>query len=249
MGPRLIIAIDIDELARTGAGIVHDAARSAVANRGVFRLVLAGGDTPRALYTQLAHDPAYRDLPWDRTQVFWGDERHVPPHHPDSNYRMAHETLLSHVSIPSTNVFRMYAEETDVEQVARHYEATIRRVCALGPGDWPRFDLVLLGIGTDGHTASLFPASPALLERSHLVVPVHVDARPPVRLTMTLPAFAHAAHVAFLAAGPTKAASVAAVIQPPAGAAAPPAALVRPADGELTWMLDRAAAKFVQSQS
>ncbi|MCA1585157.1 MAG: 6-phosphogluconolactonase, partial [Acidobacteria bacterium] len=168
MWPRLTVAGDLDELARMGASLVREEAWRAVDVQGVFRVVLAGGETPRALYARLA-EPPFRDVPWERTQVFWGDERHVGPSDTDSNYRMAVEALLSRVPVNPSNVFRIRGEKPDAELAAREYDATIRHVCALQAGEWPRFDLVLLGLGTDGHTASLFPGSPALQERSRLV--------------------------------------------------------------------------------
>lgn len=247
---RLLIAGGLDELARVAADVVLDAARAAVAARGVFRIVLSGGETPRRLYETLAVETRYAALPWERTHVFWGDERYVAPDDVESNYRMAHDALLSRVPIPAGNVHPMRTDAPDPERAARDYEAVIRDACALGPGEWPRFDLVLLGIGEDGHTASLFPGSPVLHEPHRLVAAVRTEAKPPpVRLTLTLPVFAHAAAVAFLAAGAAKAAAVAAAIQPPPDGMPPPAGLVRPIDGELIWILDLAAARFVRPPS
>lgn len=248
MWPRLTVAGDVEELARVGAALVRDEAWRAVETHGVFRVVLAGGETPRALYARLA-DPSFRDVPWDLTQVFWGDERHVGPSDTESNYRMAFDTLLSRVPVNPSSVFRIRGEKPDAEVAARDYDATIRHVCGLDAGQWPRFDLVLLGLGTDGHTASLFPGSPALQERSRLVVAPWVSDRRAFRITMTLPVFDHALHVVFLVSGAAKAAAVAAAIQPPKDADPPPAALVRPTSGRLSWLLDAPAAQFVQSVS
>lgn len=248
MNTRVIVSRDADEVARTGAALVVEAATRAAAEQGVCRLVLAGGATPRALYAILAHDPASRALPWGHTQVFWGDERHVGPEHADSNYRLAWETLLRHVPVRPEHVFRIRAELPDAEQAALDYETTIRRVCDLSPFEWPRFDLVLLGIGADGHTASLFPDSPLLRERERLVVAPYVERLHASRLTMTLPVFNHAAHVVFMAAGEAKAAVIAAALEPPANATPSPAALIRPMDGQVTWLLDHAAARFVSSE-
>lgn len=244
-----MVASDVDELARIGAALVRDEAQRSMEARGQFRLVLSGGETPRALYARLAEDEAYRDFPWPFTQVFWGDDRHVPPSHPDSNYRMAYETLLRHVPIDASNVFRIHTEWTDPAEAARDYEATIRDVCRLGPREWPRFDLVLLGIGADGHTASIFPGGPALQERTRIVVAPWVPIHRSFRITMTLPVFNHAARVVFLAAGQAKSAAVAAALRPPADEEPPPAALVQPVDGELTWLIDAAAAQLVQPTS
>lgn len=249
MNARVTVVHDADELARVGARFVTQATGEAVALRGVCRLVLAGGETPRALYTTLARDSAYRTLPWDRTYVFWGDERHVAPEHPDSNYRMAWEALLRHVPIKPDQVFRIHAEHADAAEAASDYETTIRQACGLSPFEWPRFDLALLGVGADGHTASLFPGHPALRERERLVVAPHVDEMRAFRITMTLPVFNHAAHVVFLAAGAAKAAAIAAALQSPPDSIPPPAGLIRPMDGEVTWLLDHAAARLVQSAS
>jgi 6-phosphogluconolactonase len=235
-----------DELAGAAARVVKECAREAVDRRRVFRIALAGGRTPAALYTRLADQADRAALPWAATDVFWSDERHVPPDHPESNYRMAFELLLSRVSADPARVHRVIAEDADTERAAADYERTTRRVFGSASADWPAFDLILLGLGVDGHTASLFPGSTALDERERLVVAPFIPSLNAFRITMTLPLINHAARVMFLVAGADKAAAVAAALDPPPDATPPPAARVRPIDGELIWMLDREAARFVR---
>ncbi len=244
---RVVVAADAKEMTKAAADLVFERASRAVAAAGVFRIALSGGTTPGALYARLAEDARYRALPWDRTEVFWGDERHVGPDDPDSNYRLARDTLLSRVPVDPTRVHRVRAENPDARRAAADYESTLQLVFGFAPGEWPRFDLMLLGLGGDGHTASLFPGSAALDERKRLVVAPWVEKLRAYRITMTLPVFNHAAHVMFLAAGPGKAAAVAAALDPPRDATPPPAALVRPLEGELTWILDRDAARLLSS--
>jgi 6-phosphogluconolactonase len=160
---------------------------------------------------------------------------------------MARETLLNSVPADPARVYRIRAEDADAARAATEYERTLQRVFGLSPGQWPMFDLVLLGVGADGHTASLFPGSTALLERERLAVASWIDKLGAFRITMTLPVFNHARHVLFLAAGPDKAAAVAASVDPPPAAEPPPAALVRPTNGQLTWMLDGQAARLLSS--
>ncbi|HEY3187081.1 MAG TPA: 6-phosphogluconolactonase [Solirubrobacteraceae bacterium] len=234
---------DATALAEAAAESIVEAAAAAVADHGRFTIVLAGGGTPRATYMRLAAPPFAERMPWDRTSVFFGDERCVPADHPESNYRMANETLLSKVPIPSANVFRMHGEADDSEDAAADYARTLAVAFATPRGGLPRFDLVLLGMGLDGHTASLFPGSPAAKEIFRTVVAVHAAAASiPQRLTLTLPALNAAARVAFLVSGAEKAKVVRSILR---DGMMLPAGMVRPADGALTWMLDRAAASLL----
>ncbi len=203
-------------------------------------LGLSGGSTPHRLYARLASPPFRSRIEWARVHVFWGDERCLSPDHPDSNYRVAHESLLSKVSIPPQQIHRMRGEDPDLDRAAEVYEHELRRVFDLTPNERPRFDLILLGLGTDGHTASLFPGSPALDETTRLTVAVHAAPPPAPRLTLTLPVLNAAARVIFLVSGEEKAEVLRRVLQ---GGASPdrPASLIRPADGPL-WLVDRAAA-------
>jgi 6-phosphogluconolactonase len=226
-------------------------AAEAIGARGRFAWALAGGSTPRRLYSLLSSAPYTGRVDWDRVYFFWGDERCVPPDHPDSNYGMARDAFLTAVHPPPNNLHRMPGE-AEPSTGAAIYEATLRQVFARtfggpSPGGFPRFDLVLLGMGNDGHTASLFPGTPALGEAQRWVVSTHVEQPVPFRLTLTLPVLNAAANVLFLVAGADKAERVAEVLAPPVGLvddepSSLPSRRVRPARGQLTWLLDAPAA-------
>lgn len=241
--PTVRILNDSETLAEAAAGLVADAAAAAVAARGRFTLALAGGATPRATYAKLALPPFSERVDWHRTWVFFGDERGVPPEHPESNYAMAHATLLAKVPVPAPQVRRIRGEAEDPEAAAAEYAKALAQTFGTRRGELPRFDLVLLGLGVDGHTASLFPGSPVLKEIFRTVVAVHAAAAAvPQRLTLTLPVFNAAARVIFLVSGPEKAKVVKAVL---ADRAMLPAAMIRPDSGDLVWLLDRAAAALL----
>ena len=229
------------DLFQAAAEEVIRSATDAVAHRGRFTIALSGGSTPKSLYTLIAAN-ASGSLPWDRMFFFWGDERHVPPDHPDSNYRMAYETLLSKVAIPPGNVFRVPTENRDAAAAAEAYEETLRRFFALAPCEFPCFDLILLGLGPDGHTASLFPETAALQEKSRLVVANWVEKLKTCRITLTLPALNAGRRIAFLVSGTDKAAVLHEVLEGNAPAEKYPSKLVRPEDGKVIWFIDRAAA-------
>jgi 6-phosphogluconolactonase len=218
--------------------------RSAIGAQGRFAVALSGGSTPRNLYSLLPEN--YADFAWARTFFFFGDERHVPPDHPDSNYRMVNEALLAKIPIPAENVHRVRAENPDAAAAALEYEEELRHFFELDPGELPRFDLILLGLGPEGHTASLFPDSEALKEHSRLVVANWVAKLNANRITFTLPVLNRAAEAMFLASGAEKADIVRQVLR---GNAAPPlpAQRVLPDDGKLLWMLDEAAAAKLTS--
>jgi 6-phosphogluconolactonase len=229
------------DLFQAAAEEVIRAATDAVAKRGRFAIALSGGSTPKNLYTLIAAN-ASASLPWDRMFFFWGDERHVPPDDADSNYRMAKETLLSKIAVPPANIFPLPAENPDASAAAETYEETLRKFFALAPGEFPRFDLILLGMGPDGHTASLFPETAALQEKSRLVVANWVEKLHASRITFTLPVLNAARCVAFLVSGTDKAAVLHEVLEGNAPAEKYPSKLVRPSDGRLIWFVDRAAA-------
>ena len=229
------------DLFQAAAEEVIHAATSAITERGRFTIALSGGSTPKNLYTLIAAN-ASASLPWDRMFFFWGDERHVPPDDPDSNYRMAKETLLSKVAIPPANIFRIPAENPDASAAADAYEQTLRKFFAVTPGEFPRFDLILLGIGPDGHTASLFPETAALRETSRLVVANWVEKLQTNRITFTLPVLNAARSVAFLVSGTDKAAVLHEVLEGSGPAEKYPSKLVQPSQGKLIWFVDRAAA-------
>ena len=206
-----------------------------------FTIALSGGSTPRLLFRELAAHAADPGLPWGRAHWFWGDERAVPPEHPESNFRLAREELLQHLPLTAEQVHRVPAE-LGAEAAAAAYEAQLRSFFASPPGTPPRFDLVFLGLGTDGHTASLFPASPALGESERWVVANPVASLGTTRITLTLPVLNAARLVIFLVTGADKAPALAGVLAGAAAAAVLPASRIAPATGELLWLVDRAAA-------
>lgn len=234
------------ELSAAAAEEVVRAANQAVAERGRFTIALSGGSTPRNLFNLLATN-AKATLPWDRTFFFWSDERHVGPDDPDSNYRMANEAMLSKVPVTAGNVFRIAAENPDAAAAAQQYEQTIRKFFHIDSGI-PQFDLILLGMGPDGHTASLFPGTAALQEKSKLVVANWVEKLKTHRLTFTLPLLNAAREVAFLVSGTDKASVLKTVLEENAPGEQYPSKLVSPS-GNLIWFLDRAAASALASSS
>ena len=240
MSADILIFPDLAELTRQAAARFAGLAADAVAARSCFTVALSGGATPAGLYRLLAEAP-YRDrLPWPRIHLFWGDERCVPPDHPESNYRQAQEIFISRVPIPAANVHRILGE-MGPDAAAQTYTAELR---AFFGGPWPAFDLVLLGMGDDGHIAALFPDSPAINETERPVVAtagLYRD-RPAQRVTLTLPAINAARHILLLVAGAAKAPAVHAVLH--GSPAALPAQRLHPAAGHLTWLLDEAAAHF-----
>lgn len=245
---RIEISQSAEALSRAAAERFVRSTTAAVRARGRCSVALSGGSTPRSVYRVLAYEPYRSQVRWDQIEFFWGDERHVPEDHAESNYRMAAETLLSRVPVHPEHIYRVHAEIADAARAAQEYEDEIR--VSFGGGDTtPRFDLVLLGLGTDGHTASLFPGTPALAERRRLCVENWVSALNTHRITMTLPVFNAAREVVFIVSGVEKAPIVREVLPDRAtpGAevthASPlPAQLIQPEDGDVWWMLDRAAA-------
>jgi 6-phosphogluconolactonase len=207
-----------------------------------FSVALSGGSTPRRLYETLAAPPFCEHIPWERVHVFWGDERCIPPDDPGSNYRMARETLLDRVPLPASNVHRIRGE-LEPQAAAQDYVDQLRTFF----GEWPTFDLILLGMGDDGHTASLFPGSDALHETRRPVVGVtaHYQDRPARRVTLTPPAINAARQVMFLVSGAGKAETLRDVLNGPYQPDVLPAQIVRPAAGSLSWLVDAAAAVHV----
>ncbi|MGD8490479.1 MAG: 6-phosphogluconolactonase [Anaerolineae bacterium] len=238
MDAQVIVVPDPAALAAKAAERFAAAAQEAAPSRGRFGVALSGGSTPRALFRVLASEPYQGQIPWAQTHIFWGDERCVPPNDPNSNYYLAHETLLGHISIPPENIHRIRGE-LEPEAAARAYDRELQDVYC---GPRPRFDLVLLGLGRDGHTASLFPGSPALHEAEQLAVAVQAEYedRPAQRVTLTLPAIKTARQVLFLVAGADKSEIVRAVLEGPGGQL--PAQMVSPTAGRFVWLLDAAAA-------
>ena len=237
--PQELFAAAAEEVMRT--------ANEAVSQRGRFTVALSGGSTPKNLYNLLATN-ARNALPWDRMFFFWGDERHVPPTDPDSNYRMADESMLSKIPVAAANVFRVPAENPEAAAVAQAYEQTLQKFFQLQPGQFPAFDLILLGMGPDGHTASLFPGTAALQEKSRLVVANWVEKLKAHRITLTLPVLNAARCVIFLVSGTDKAPVLRAVLEEDVPAEQYPSKLVRPTRGKLIWLVDRAAASALSSK-
>jgi 6-phosphogluconolactonase len=215
----------------------------AVATRGVARVAISGGSTPKGMFQILA-DPAKpfaETVPWNKLQLFWVDERCVPPDNPESNYHMTEENLLSKVGIPAANVFRMEGE-LDPEEAASRYESVIRNTLKLEGAEAPHFDLVLLGMGDDGHTASLFPHTDGLNEIGRLVIANHVAQKDTWRISLTWPVINTSAEVAFVIAGADKAPVLAQVLTGPRDPERLPSQLIRPSNGKLLFLLDEAAA-------
>ena len=224
----------------------------AIETTGRFSLVLSGGTTPRPLYELLAAPPFSSNLDWSKVQFFWGDERVVAPDDPKSNFRMAREAMLDKLKIPAEHVHRIRAEEADLDAAARAYEVEIERVLGevAGVGKRPpHFNLFLLGMGPDGHTASIFPDTEALQETQRWVIPVNVPSLGVKRITMT-PTLINSAHfIIFMVTGASKADVVADVLQGPRDPRRCPAQLIHPLTGEVMWFVDRAAsAKLIQHQ-
>ncbi|MGB7130759.1 MAG: 6-phosphogluconolactonase [Candidatus Sulfotelmatobacter sp.] len=229
------------DLFQAAADEVIHAAEGSVSERNRFIIALSGGSTPKNLYNLIAAN-ASSTLPWERMFFFFGDERHVPPDDLESNFRMANESLLSKVPIPAGNIFRVPSENPDASAAAEAYEKSLRSFFGLQPGEFPRFDLILLGMGPDGHTASLFPETAALQEKSRLVVANWVEKLKTHRITITLPVINAARRVLFLVSGTDKAAALHEVLEGKQPAEKYPSKLVRPTNGKLIWLVDRAAA-------
>ena len=225
------VSADVNELSLRAAEATVRTINEAVQTNGSFSLALSGGNTPRTLYRLLSSQ--FRHLiPWTKVHVFWGDERYVPLDDPHSNYHMARETLLDAVPCPTGNVHPMPTELPDPDAAARDYEKMLKSYFSK---DWPRFDLVLLGLGDEGHTASLFSGSPALEEKKRWVVAVKAPAEPPLRLTLTLPALNHAANVYFLVTGSNKAQALHHILTGPPDPGTYPASGVRLTQGTVIW--------------
>ncbi|HUR44355.1 MAG TPA: 6-phosphogluconolactonase [Candidatus Saccharimonadales bacterium] len=243
------IVSDSAALLRTAAEIYISAARQSVAKSGRFAVALSGGSTPKEVYSLLADDAELcSQVPWRQTYFFFGDERNVGPNDSESNYRMAQEAMLAKLPIDTSQVHRIKSEGQDIAMAATLYADDLRRFFQPKAGEFPRFDLVLLGLGPDGHTASLFPGTRALQERNLWVCPNWVPKLQAYRITLTVPVINHAVRVLFLVRGGDKAQAVKAVLE---GAYEPqqlPAQMINPHSGSLSWLLDRAAGAFLERQ-
>jgi len=248
--PEIQLVPNPEALYRAAADEFVKSASDAARVRGRFTVALSGGSTPRGLYSLLATDPALRGhVPWENTYFFWGDERHVPPDHLESNFRMANEALLSRVPAPVSHVFRIKGEYDDAARAADEYAQVLSDFFKLNAGEFPCFDLVLLGMGPEGHTASLFPGTKALLEKGRLVVANWVGKFYTTRVTLTVPVLNNAARVLFLIQGEDKAPALKAVLEGPYEPDQLPAQLIQPRQGELLWLVEAEAGRMLQKAS
>jgi 6-phosphogluconolactonase len=236
-----ILCQDLIDLSRKSAERFRQLARESVKASERFTVALSGGSTPKHLYSLLASPDYKNQIPWSNVQLFWGDERCVPPDHPESNFRMAQEALLSKIKIPPENIHRMRGEQEPLAAAAE-YEEDLQKYFGLQRGALPRFDLILLGIGEDGHTASLFPGSEALNETKHLVVAPFVATLNSYRLSLSLPVLNNAANVWFLVTGASKVDAVKKVFSAFSDL---PAARIQPVNGKLTWFITGDAASGI----
>ena len=240
------ILADANSIAQTAAAEFLQAAEEAVRERGAFSVALSGGSTPKTLYGLLASNPLLQaKVPWRKVQFFFGDERHVPPDNPESNFRMANEAMLAKAPIDSKQVHRVKAEKRNAAEAAAEYEDDLRASFALAAGQFPRFDLVLLGMGPEGHTASLFPGTKALKEERSLVVSNWVGKLYTDRITLTPPVLNNAARIVFMVHGVEKAPALKAVLEGPYEPDQLPAQIIRPKQGKVLWLVDPIAASML----
>ena len=244
MTAEIITERTLDELSRAAAGLVIQIAEEAIEKRDAFSVSLAGGSTPRSLYSLLASEEYRTAIDWSKVTFFFGDERNVPPDSPESNYRMVHETLFGPLKIDPHRIHRWRTELSNAEAIAEEYEIHLRG-SVNGPA--PRLDLIALGVGADGHTASLFPHTAALHENERLTTANWVEKLNDYRLTMTFPLINNAANVIFLVAGKEKAEAVAAILEGKYDPEEYPAQNVRPAEGNAYWFIDEPAAALLNT--
>lgn len=237
----LAVYPDLEALSRAAAELFVEQTLQAVENCGRVSVALAGGSTPRRTYELLSEPPARNQVPWDRVHVFWGDERCVPADDPRSNSRMARRALLDHVPIPPGQIHPISCDQ-EPREAAERYEGVVRAYFAERPA---RFDLVFLGLGANGHTASLFPGTPVLGERRRWAAEVYVAEQDLFRVTLTVPLLNQAVLVAFLVSGAAKAAVLREVLNGPEDSQRLPAQLIRPTNGSVRWLVDRAAGSLV----
>jgi 6-phosphogluconolactonase len=233
-------------IARRAAQEFVQAGASAVRERGSFNVVLSGGSTPKALYRLLVNDPALRSqVPWDKIRLFFGDERHVPPDHPDSNFGMATEAMISKSPLKPEQVTRIKGDYPDADRAALEYEKALREYFKLKDGEYPRFDLVLAGMGNEGHTLSLFPGTKALHADTRIVVRNWVGKLYTERITLTAPAVSNAGRIIFMVTGADKALALKGVLEGPYEPEQLPAQFLQPKNGKLLWLVDAAAGSML----
>jgi 6-phosphogluconolactonase len=239
------VLADLEAVSRAAAELLVGRAREVIKDRNQFSLVLSGGHTPRRLYELLSSDPFRDQVSWDRVNVFWGDERCVPAEDPRSNEHMAREALLDHVRIPPLQIHPIHCSQR-VHEAAVEYETLLRTFFKDGA---PRFDFVLLGLGEDGHTASLFPNTPVLEEHEHWASGLYVAGQDFYRVTLTAAILNQAAAVAFLVTGASKAHILNEVLEGPFDPSRLPAQLIRPRSGQLFWLVDEESAGLLKRAS
>jgi len=240
------ILADANSIAQTAAAEFLEAAQQAVSEKGSFSVALAGGSTPKALYGLLATNPLLQaKVPWSKIQFFFGDERHVPPTDEESNFRMAEEAMLGKALVDPKQVHRIKGEKRNAAQAAEEYEQDLRASFRLQGGEFPRFDLVLLGMGPEGHTASLFPGTKALKEERRLVVSNWVGKFYTDRITFTPPVLNNSARVIFMVHGEEKAPALKAVLEGPYEPEQLPAQIIQPKQGKVLWLVDPSAASML----
>ena len=240
---------DNAELTHSAADyFLHHASR-AIQTGGQVTIALAGGSTPKALYSLLATPPYQEQLDWGKVHMFWGDERHVPPDHQESNFRMAQHAMLSRLPIPATQIHRMEGDRSDAQEAADAYESLLQKHFKLAPPHIPKFDLIFLGLGPDGHTASLFPGTTAVHEHERWIAAPWVEKFHTYRITMTPVLLNQASHIAFLVSGQDKSTALHAVLEGPYQPDKFPAQVIRPVHGKITWFLDKAAAHNLHTRS
>ncbi len=246
MDREIRILADGAAIAKRAAQEFVQAAAVAVLSKGSFNVALAGGSTPKALYSLLVNDPTLRSqVPWDKIHLFFGDERHVAPDHPDSNFRMATEAMISKSPLKPEQVTRIKGENPNADHAALEYEKALREYFKLKDGEYPRFDLVLAGMGNEGHTLSLFPGTKALHADGRLVVRNWIGKLCTERITLTAPAASNAAQVIFMVTGAEKAPALKAVLEGPFEPEQLPAQLLQPQNGKLLWLVDTAAGSLL----
>jgi 6-phosphogluconolactonase len=238
---------DIQTLSTEAAQFIVRLANEAIVSHGRFTLALSGGSTPKATYSLLGSEPYRSQIDWTQVEIFWSDERCVPPDDKESNYALAQQVLLSNIPIPTNQIHRMPADTSDRDAASQAYEREMQRT--FSTDSIPNFDLIQLGMGPEGHTASLFPHQESLHEQQRLVMPVNVPKPPPPRLTFTPPLLNAAKHVLFLVTGGEKADAVKAVLEGEYEPDEYPAQIVKPTNGEVTWMLDTEAARKLTQNS
>jgi len=243
--PNLEILADAESLAERAFEIFVASVEKAIADKGIFYIAVSGGHTPKRFFELLGERPQSQNLPWSRIHLFWVDERYVPANSPESNYRLAADTFLHKVAIPQKNIHRINTGRSDLQQAARYYEQTIRKAFALKKNDVPKFDLIMLGLGTDGHIASLFPDSPALFDEENLAAVVSAPDGKHTRITLTKRVLLATSYLLVLVSGEEKAGILKDVLTSRPDPVRYPAHILWPVLDKISWLVDRNAAKLL----